>query len=451
MRKRYFMVTVSGAMALTWSAFAQADGWWPHPSDASWTYRWSDSVYNNSPTSEKVTVEKVSGKSFVLSWTTKDQDNSDAAPISFGHVTFQETKAGLVNTAWAGSPPPPDYPILCPQVSGCNNSLGGTMYDLIWGSRSPMLALPLLRGMTWQGVGGAQKDVASRSSYEGTEFITVPAFPQGILTARVRTEITQTGALGDPYGSGVRTVWWAFGVGPVKLTFEHAGPGAPLTTSELRETNLVAKAPPSDINYFPFVKGRKLKYRWENSRYLRRPSVQQLTVAAVLNSSGRFTVKQIGGPIRVAGSYGFSTRTDGVTNVFGLVKAATPIRFPPLGPRSLPAGRRPRFVTPFDLMTYGLGRLLPAYPSVGQTWASKHSSRDFSTFGVSGTAKIVGIRRVSVPAGRFRALVVRATLNQAGFAFGSGTRTTYFVGGKGVVKLVFRHRYHSISTVELLK
>ncbi|MDX6436017.1 MAG: hypothetical protein QOK34_851, partial [Gaiellaceae bacterium] len=113
MRKRYFMVVVSGAMALMWSAFARADGWWPHPTDASWTYQWTDTVYNNSPTNEKVTVEKVSGKSFVLSWTTKDQGNSDAEPISFGHVTFEETTAGLVNTAWEGTSPRPEYPVLC--------------------------------------------------------------------------------------------------------------------------------------------------------------------------------------------------------------------------------------------------------------------------------------------------------------------------------------------------
>ena len=37
------------------------------------------------------------------------------------------------------------------------------------------------------------------------------------MAAKIRTDITQAGAIGDPYGSGVRTVWWVYGVGPVKI------------------------------------------------------------------------------------------------------------------------------------------------------------------------------------------------------------------------------------------
>ena len=56
-----------------------------------------------------------------------------------------------------------------------------------------------------------------------------------------------------------------------------------------------------------------------------------------------------------------------------------------------------------------------------------------------------------MPAGTFNALAVQTTLKQAGFPYGSGTRTTYFAAGKGLVKLVFRHGDRSTSTVELLK
>jgi hypothetical protein len=56
-----------------------------------------------------------------------------------------------------------------------------------------------------------------------------------------------------------------------------------------------------------------------------------------------------------------------------------------------------------------------------------------------------------VPAGTFSALVVRSTLSQPGFRFGSGTRTAWFAPGKGLVKLVFAHQIGGTSTVELLK
>ena len=452
MGKGVLLSVAAVVLALSVVGGAQADDWWPHASDANWVYQWTDSVYNQSPTKEKVTVKDQKGKNFTLSWTTKDQGNSGDAPLSFGDMAFQETTAGLVNTDWASNPPPPDFPILCPQIGGCNNSLSSTMYYLIWGSRSPLLAQPLLKGTTWQGTGGAQNDVSSTSTYEGQETVKVPAFPGGVTAAKVRSEATQAGALGDPYGSGVRTVWWVYGVGPVKMVFEHGGGSdAPITTSELQSTSLTPKMPPTDLNYFPLTKGLKLRYSWTNTRWIKKPSVQTVTIDEVVNNSARFTFQHISGPIKVAGSYGFSTRTDGVTNIWGLTKAATAIKFPALGPRSLPAGKRRHFFTPFDLMDFGFNPVLPAYPAPGQVWGSKNPSRDFSTFGVNGSSKVLGVQKVKVPAGTFDALVVRSSLSQPGFKFGSGTRTSWFAPDKGLVKLVFRHGDRSVSTVVLLK
>ena len=138
-------------------------------------------------------------------------------------MAFQDTSSGLVNTDWQSTPPPSVFPILCAQVARCGNSVAGTLYMLIWGTRAPVLAQPLLSGSTWASRGGADGDVTSFSQYQGREQVTVPAFPEPVMAAKVRSDITQAGALGDPYGSGVRTVWWVYGVGPVKIVFEHAG------------------------------------------------------------------------------------------------------------------------------------------------------------------------------------------------------------------------------------
>ena len=56
-----------------------------------------------------------------------------------------------------------------------------------------------------------------------------------------------------------------------------------------------------------------------------------------------------------------------------------------------------------------------------------------------------------VPAGTFHALAVTTTMTEAGFPFGSGTRTSWFAPSKGLVKLVFRHGDGSVSTVTLIK
>jgi hypothetical protein len=431
---------------------AAADDWLPHPADATWTYEWSDSVYNPTATKEKVTVKEQKGDAFTLAWTTQDQGNPDDAPVSLGTISFQQTLAGLINTDWSSNAPPASFPILCASLSSCGNSLASTYYNLIWGSRAPVLGAPLLQGASWDSTGGAQNDVTSSSDYVGTEKVTVPAFPDGVLAAKVRSQITQAGALGDPYGSGVRTVWWVYGVGPAKIVFEHTGgSNAPVTTAVMDSTNQTAKAPPGDTNYFPLQKGLHGTYRWTNTRYFKKPVVEQFTVDEVLNASARFSVKSVSGPIKVAGAYGFTTRLDGVTNIWGTTKAASLAKLPPLGPKALPAGKRRHFFTPFDLMTFGFNPVIPAYPAAGDAWAGKASGRDFSVYGVTGSTAVAGVQTVKVPAGTFRALVVRSVLRQAGFPFGSGTRTSWFAPGKGLVKLVFHHGDGSVSTVELVR
>ncbi len=448
---RVALVGVLAVVALGFARPAAADAWFPHAAGAEWVYEWTNSVYNPVPTKEKVTVKEQRGSSFTLAWTTQEQDNSSEAPVSIGTVSFQETTAGLLNTDWSSTPPPPAFPILCGQASQCGNSLSSTMYSLIWGTRNPLLAAPLLQGASWASTGGAQGDVAGASEYLGTEKVQVPAFPSPVTAAKVRSEITQAGAIGDPYGSGVRTVWWVYGVGPVKIVFEHSGTNAPVTTATLQTTNQVAQAPPPDERFFPLVKGAKQKFRWTNSKHMKKASIQLFTTDAVVNNSARISVKHVSGPIRVAGAYGFTVRGDGISNIWATTQSASLATFPKLGPSSLAPAKRRRFTTPYDLMVYGYNPLFPAYGTVGATWGSLVPSRDYSVFGVTGYTKVLGFQSVKVPAGRFRALAVESKLTQKGFTFGSGTRTSWFAPGKGLVKLVFRHGDGSVSTVTLLK
>jgi hypothetical protein len=437
-------------VALAGAQLARASDWLPHPTDATWTYSWSDTEYVQTPIKEKTTVGDQKGSSFTLHWTTTGLDNPSDAITSTGDVQFQDTPAGLINTNWSSTPPPSDFPVLCPTLA-CNNTLSSTWYYLIWGGRSPVIPEPLLHGAEWTSTGGAQGDVSSDSRYAGREQVSVPAFPAPVTAAKVISTVTQAGAIGDPYGSGTRTVWWVYGVGIVKMTFQHAGgAGAPLTTAVLESTNQSPKPPPGDANYFPLDKGRTLTYSWNNSKHMPKPEVEQFTIDSAAQASARFTVKSLSGPMKVAGSYGFSTRTDGVTNLWGDTQAATRVRFPRLGPTALPVSKRRRFFTPFDLMTFGFNPVLPAYASAGAHWASSEQTQDWLNYGVAGSTTITGIQTIHVKAGTYAALVVHSTLTQAGFPFGSGSRTCWFAPGVGLVKLVFRHGDGSVSTAELI-
>ena len=448
---RFFSV-VAALAALVVAPTAAASDWLPHPADATWTYEWTDTVYSPTPTKEKITVKEQKAKTFVLGWTTADLENPAEAVTSVGTMEFQEGTLGLEVVDWSSNQPPPAFPVLCASRVACPNALHSTLYQLMWGNRGPLVFEPLHKGAAWNAAGGAQGDVTSVSTYVGREPITIPAFSQPVEAVKIRTEVTQAGALGDPYGSGVKTTWWVYGVGPVKIVFEHAGgTSASVTTTTLLSTNLAAKPTPPDTNYFPLEKGKKLTYRWTNAKHLKKPSVQSVTVEEVVNNSARLNVASVSGPIKVAGSYGYTVRMDGVTNIWGITKAASLATFPELGPRALPKAKRRRFFTPLDLMNFGFNPILSAYPKAGERWGSRTPSRDFSVFGVTGFSRVAGVSSVKVPGGTFRALRIESNLTQKGFPFGSGSRTTWFAPGKGLVKLVFRHRDGSTSTVELLK
>jgi hypothetical protein len=309
-----------------------------------------------------------------------------------------------------------------------------------------------VKGRTWNGVGGAQNDVSSTSTYVGQEMITVPAFPQPVTAFVVRTRVTQAGALGDPYGSGTRIVWWVYGVGPVKVEFDHAGgAGAPVTTSVLQSTSLTPAAVPSDLDYFPLTQGLTQRYRWTNMKHLKQAEVEQVAIQASLNGTARFTVTSVSGPIRASASYGYTNRVSGITNLWSVSRATTLATFPPLGPSSAKPADRRHFFTPFDLMNFGFNPILPAYAKQGDQWQSSSAGSDFAAYGVTGGSTVLGVQSVKVPGGTFEALAVRTTISQPGFRFGSGTRTCWFAPGKGLVKLEFKHGDGSTSQVVLIK
>jgi len=445
-------VAAVSAALLVASAASAAGGWLPHPKGATWTYSWSDSQYNRTPTKEKVTVSERTGNAFTLGWTTQGLNNPADALAGAGTVSFQETSSGIVTTNWTSTPPPITFPVLCVTATSCGNSLASVYFNVIWGTRQPTLAEPLIKGTSWASTGGYQNDVASSSDYLGTEVVTVPAFSAPVRAAKIRADISQAGAIGDPYGSGVRTVWWVYGVGPVKLVFKHGGGAdAPVTTAVLLATNQKPEAPPPDVDYFPLRPGLKGTFRWTNAKHFKQSEVQSFKVDQAANGSGRISLSSVSGPIKVKGAYFFTLRADGLSNLAANSSAASLVTLPPLGPKALPEAKRRRFDTVFDLMDFGFTPILPAAAETGANWSSQAASRDFDVYGVTGTARVVGVQKVTVPAGTFSALVVKTTMKQPGYPWGSGVRTSWFAPDKGLVKLVFAHDDGSVSQVVRLK
>lgn len=426
---------------------ALADNWFPHPAGAQWTYHWTDTKYNPSGTTENVTVGPPASCGYQLAWTGDTQYiiPGSSLPVEQpdnGTMCFEDQSYGLINTDWSSTPPPFSEPSLCPDGGiQCGNSLGSTLFNVIWGTRSPVISEPLLQGTSWDATGGYNGDVTSVNQYLGRRIVKVPAFPNGVLAAVVRSQVALAGTPGDDYGSGNRTIWWVYGVGPVRVEFDHVD--GSVTVSELQSTSLHSQPAPPDADYFPMTAGLKNTYRWTNTKHLTQPEVERVSVAQVVNRSARISVKSVSGPIRAAGSYVFSLRLDGLRNTYGSTSAASLAKFPPLG-------RKRHFFNPVDMMTFGFNPVLSAYPAAGQRWGAGNP-RDWQVFGVKGFTTVVGIRTVRVPAGTFRALEVRSVLTQKGYPFGSGVRTMWFAPGRGLVKLQFQHRDGSTSLVQLIK
>ena len=158
-------------------------------------------------------------------------------------------------------------------------------------------------------------------------------------------------------------------------------------------------------------------------------------------------VKNVSGPISVAGAYTFSTRLSGVTHS-PRQAAATRAKFP-ASARVTCSRQRRRFLTPFDLMVYGFSPVVRPPRPRGTPGAARATA---ATSGLRRDRRLAGHRPAARPdpAGRLTTIVIRSTLRQRGFPFGSGTRTMWFAPGKGLVKLVFNHRDGSVSTVERL-
>lgn len=424
--------------------------WLPNPQDATWTYGWSDSQYQPAETFERFTVAARSDTSATLAWTTDDAGNAPETPASRGSIQYTYGDSGLFNTDWTSNPPPGQFPILCASATQCGNSLASSHYLVIWGSRSPLLKEPLHRGATWSSLGGQASDVASTNRYAGTERVVVPAFPLGVFAAKVVSDITQAGAIGDPYGSGRRTTWWTYGVGPVKTVFDHIG--GQRSQAVLHATNLRPRTPPPDRPWFPLRQGTVQRFRYRNSKWLKKASTQSVTVGQVLSNGGtRLDVRDTAGPLKVRGLYVLSSGTTGIRASTVQSSALDTVRFPKTGPASAPVKERPKLLTPIDFLTYGYNPVLPQAPSAGLTWGSTKTGRDRQVYGVEGTTKVVGRQKVKTPAGRYTALLVESRLTQKGFAFGSGTRRAWFAAGVGLVKLEFRHKDGSVSTVERVK
>ena len=429
------------------------DLWFPHPADATWTLQVvQNSVYATTPTTEKVTVKSQKSPTFVLAWTTDGRKQLHRRDHLERHDDLRGSRPGhlrrLVEHAAPGH-----VPALL-RFRHELRELDGkhTIFPDL--GLAEAAASGAAQSSTWTSTGGATRTTCQKA----------PHFPwraqnHGPRLPRARrgrwgTDADrQAGAQGDPYGSGTRTVWWSLRRRPLMITFQHAGRRQSARDDvDPAEHEPQAAATAWRHRLLPLHEGLKLTYSWTNTETPAHTRGQTFTVDAVVNNTRPFSRYRTS-PAR----YGqedrrLSKRASGVTDLWGTTSSATLLKFPPLGPaRSSGLNQQNHFVTPFDLPNFGFQ---PGPPPHTRPRARKWSSEPVEQ-------RLLDLRRhrhrnrdrrqtAKVPVSSFQALVVRSTLKQPGFPYGTGTRC-WFAPAEGLVKLVFAHGDGSVSTVVLLK
>ena len=343
------------------------------------------------PTNEKVTVKATKGTVHARLDDAATRATADA-PDSAGTVSFQETSAGSSTRTGRATRRRRRSRSSARPPTQCGNSLASTSTTSSGAAASPVLAEPLLERHDVDDAPAARR-TTSRAR-RGTSARRTSPCPRSRPPSRRRRcarEITQAGALGDPYGSGVRTVWWVYGVGPVKIDFEHAGGAARRSRRRCsRRTNQTPLPPPADADYFPLDKGSTSTLPLDEHEAHEEACGAGLHVDAGREQHrARVTVKSVSGPIKVAGAYGFTTRRGRRHEPLGRRRSRRRSRkFPALGPSALPKNRAAPFL--HAVRPDGL-RLQPCHPrrtpTSGTSWSAKRAEPRLSTiFGVTGNA-----------------------------------------------------------------
>ena len=177
------LVVAPGALA--------ADGWLPHPADATWTYQWTDSVYTHDADDREGHRQGRPRARRSRSPGRRDGlDNPAEAPSSTtGRSSSRTRTPGLVNTDWSSNAPPPSFPVLCAHAGELRQLPREHATTTSSGARArPCSPSRCSRGRRGRARAARSNDVSSTSTYLGTEQVTVPAFRRPVIAAKVRSD-----------------------------------------------------------------------------------------------------------------------------------------------------------------------------------------------------------------------------------------------------------------------
>ena len=196
---------------------------------------------------EEVTDTDTTKRSITLS---ADTTTESGRHLAQGTFTFSKTNMFLTSTTYSthggsgGVDPSPRYMLL------------SYIFD-----QTDLFRFPLSIGYTWTEIGRiGPVNARVQIRLEDYEKITVSAgtFPDCLKHKTVITDTDTDSQLERELVNGTRYLWFAKGVGVVKMRYEHAN--GITTEAELLEY----KVPANATEYFPLQLGNAWTYRWQN-------------------------------------------------------------------------------------------------------------------------------------------------------------------------------------------
>ncbi len=254
----------------------------PTTQGTTWTYKWKNDYYNETYI-EKIKVSDGHNPSIhgnvvcTLLANVKTVDGNDE---SSGQFYIERTDRYL--TLRGSTLRLNDSTIGLSSGSGIPYSLSPLLRNISRGiPEKGLLLFPLTKGKTWNQSNQHYWKVQEEITIEDYESVQVDAgtFPQtlkhktvlfGADTSSFFKEKEER-SLNNSLINGTRYIWFANGIGIVKMRYEHSN--GIITEAELIDYNI----PQKNEDYFPLNLGTSWTYKWKND-YLKKPIIEKIQV-----------------------------------------------------------------------------------------------------------------------------------------------------------------------------
>ena len=319
--------------------------------------------------------------------------------------------------------------------------------------RPNLFQFPLAVGSTWEWdeISSGGRNLRARVTIEDSETVTVAAgtFPDCLQHKTVFTNTKHEIGLGDTPAfakvknalvNGTRYLWFAKGVGIVKMRYEHSN--GIITEAELIDHQI----PGNSNEYLPLNPGTIWTYRWHNT-YYDETFIEKVQLSGEDGPFSNQIWRDLN--VKVTTENGEDLRE----GVFSIIKTDSALALKRSVYRGLSTAKpNVRLKQPLlnNIAAYHETDLLRFPCTVGKTWTQPGPHRSLEAVAIE------GFEQIKTPAGTFQNCLKQKTV-RTGTTTGTaeenalinGTRYLWFAKDIGIVKVRYEHANGVVTEAEL--